>query len=211
MKNKQARKTIPSNIVVYDDKKESFITYLCYIDKWVQKGQKIPARVIKKLMTFVEFEEDYKKEFVKAEILDKIDNIFYPYFLKSNYDFSVKKDEAAEDFYMIDENITTKVVEYNLKGMLVYILEHIYDEYDLNKKFKIKAGIYLLNLFTIKFQIILSKIVKCEVELSKYQKYVITAYIVLHFGFGLSEKEEMTNQDLYQSVRAVLDKVKKKD
>src|ERR1035437_4399968 len=93
--------------------------YRKWIQKHVDKGDKIPARVIKKFISFFKTEEQLIK--VKVKIINQIIRNTLERFKKYNYNFQKEKSKSRVVNFM-DDNLMENLSEYSLEKMLESVL-----------------------------------------------------------------------------------------
>lgn len=188
--------------------------YEKFIKKQIESGNKIPARVVKKFLSFFslydreEIETNLRNEILNKRlktILDSLDKKHY-YFKGTR---ELKKNEDAISFIQINQKITGNKIEYSLKTMLGYILEFIMsNENSGNKKWTKDEYIGNAYLELCNYRnLIMNK--RHQKFLNEYKLHVLSAHITLvTYGRKITTAENPTNEVLFHSVRNAINKIK---
>ena len=181
--------------------------YQRFIEKHIRQGNKIPARVLKKFLTYIDFGEQglLQREWSISQIAKNVGERF------TNTDYEFDGTHIAfsvqDDLGNIEQEIT---MPYSLKIMIENICKEIFELFDernnhltkdeclatIHEKIESYKDGYLSDEHKQKF--------------TSYKMYVLASYITIQFSFKLTEKKDPTNEELYHCARNAITKQKRK-
>jgi len=193
-----------NKIILEYDQKNGFALrkYLKWIDKNVELGNKIPARVIKKLISFFKTEKEIEK--AKNDLIRKIITNTLKRFPKYNFESEEVKLNKPFNFSNPQPIIHNP---YSLSHMLQSVLEKAIDNNGkdiYNDKTEFIGKTYLL---MSEYQ---EKRHVPEKELKDYKKHVLSAFLAIQIGYVVVKKEKPSNHDLFANSRHAVGKFAKK-
>ena len=164
------------------------IAYFHYFQIETKKGNDVPAEHIRDFIKFV-FERNEKFFQKRLAEIPKVSQATIGRFISNpEYNFTTRSGES------LSEMISSAV---NFSYIYTYD-----DENDLDDAKKLIAETAYYQMVHYRSQLPKLKIAL----LTDYKLYVITAFILTQAGFPVSTSKTPTNAQLYQGIRAVLDK-----
>lgn len=191
-------------ITIVPGKECDFVWYCEYIKILVERGDKIPARVLRKLGTFIidtQKEADEKLTNLKSQIVTNV----YEKHKSGIYDFCVTEEIEISGINLWFWELSNKkshdpkkkshihVKEYNLQSMIKHAVDKTIHHRNNIKGFVITHLYHYINEYF--------KGYAQECPLSDYGKNVIVGEIAMQFGFTLSSKKNLTNAQIHQRVK----------
>jgi len=172
-------------IEFYESDIDKVIGYYCFFEKQLELGNKIPARVIKKFLTFIK--SDSIKEIERKSFVNSLSEKVYSRFNTKEYSFLKDKKALLGSVEMLFEEI----IKRQTSRELVTKDECVQFAYD-----------YLIRIrdFSIRKRIN---------TITNYKITVISAYVAIIAGYKLAEKSS-TNYELFHSARHAVSKIAKK-
>ncbi len=215
-------KNRPTIEIKYEVFKEDYLKYSAYmffIHKLMEKGEKIPARVLKKYFSFFSMSGEEKAAQQEWRIKETYKTIL-PTLIKTKYSFSGSKLFKGDPVFtpppLIDEIENSErelqreptKIPFSLENLLLRVIEK---SITIIENDKIADRDEIIRI--IYSQIVVYKRLNLnqthKVFLTPYKMGVITATITSALGYTLGKKKATTNHELFQSVRHAIEKCSK--
>ncbi|MGE0561971.1 MAG: hypothetical protein AB7O47_09160 [Flavobacteriales bacterium] len=196
----------------YLDRHKEFINYLCFIQKQVSNGNKIPARVLKKVSDILSephSEFDIRKSFIINETFNRFNNKTYNF----NYNRRLKTislgDIPLEELVQEIEQESTKRsyfnIKVNLKTIITHTINETYIKYANNTI--VPKDDCIINIFDCVEKYCKDNLNKKNYDfLTLYKKQTIVGFITTQYGFHLTEDRNPNNYQLFQATRNAIKK-----
>ena len=203
--------------VVLEYNKEDICTiwrYEKFLIKNLEKGNKIPARVLNKFFSLLTVEKDRLKHELQHQVDDIKALTIKRYCNDKDYAFDLQLPSSTWMTSIFVHNHKGKVLKSycNLTGLIEYVFTGITDYFFENREKR--KFIELVNSRICEY----FKMFKCdEFEIfSSYKRQALAGYITYKFGFQLSkeimklEEDELSNEMLKESTKHYIPTPKKK-
>lgn len=184
--SKKRKTFIDFGLVVNPKYEREYTTYICFISELVNKGEKIPTRVLKRLFSFLESTE---KSDVILRLRKILSNKTYGLLKNTSYDFKIKK---RMPMYNIPNKNGSKKVNHHYYQIfsLQELLENIYGQILNNENYKVIIKSVEKTTLLI-YPVIKEYIdeIKGKSPLTKYGICVLIGYILSQFKLTLIKDE----------------------
>jgi hypothetical protein len=208
----EGRKVIHLDFRIYDDTYPQFCAYLTFINDCIDRGDKMPARVLKKWFSFfvgdpLEYFLENQRESLTLKVLTRFKN-------DSTYDFTVIREEEGWD-----------VPFYNNSGSGIINVQHSLSEMInrgcslmINEQFrnidqgKIKLPLTRDELFIELYRYFKGYVSRINDVLPDYKDsrlQTIAAFTIHEMGFPFTDQKNPSNQLLFQRSRNAASKIDK--
>ncbi len=210
-------------------------SYIKFVQRHVNQGDKIPARVLKKLFTLLNSHKQIQEQramVLENSVLALIDTVMNR-FKGTKYDFNETVVKSEEDFFhFIAEDITNgmkqptkkkrnrkakfvnKEYHYSLEELVVNIFQELFGPFNAREQFKKDDCLrFVYGKVSNYYRLCYGE----KLDGKDYQMRVVTAFITQTVGFELTSKKRgsvkdrrFSNSDLYEATRNALGDFKKK-
>ncbi len=208
--------------------------YQIFFEKNLEKGNKIPARVIKNLFGILKFTEEEQKKQLKQQF-ETIKQATLDRFLNDNdycfnYTKEIKKEDAVqtttlfEKLKEITEESSKKAYKpnkpkklqalmykevYSLEDMIDTTLKSLRNDIDTvwhNVKQEKRKETFCKDVYLSlnEYKKYLNK--ESQKLMTKYKLYVMTGFIAKLYGIPVGSEKNPTNSQIYQGIRHTLEK-----
>lgn len=203
MAKENTRKVIPVTIRLYADKQKQESQYREIIERLLVEGKDVPASVLRKFLSFYQFEKKSNEYPIKVSKLVAL--CMERFGDDAEYNIDGYKLSTSKE---ITEGSTEKQ-HYNLWKLLNITIFHLYTEIGDDATKEIRENIVPLtySVITAYRSRYLNK--KHQKFLSDYKCAVLTAYIVSVIVGKVSNKKNPTNHDLQDAIKYHIANLKK--
>ena len=194
------------------DRHKEFIAYLCFIQQQISKGNKIPARVIKKIgdiLSEIQPEQDIRSTFIINETFNRFNNKTYNF----NYNRRLKNillgdippDKLLQQIEQKKPKKDYFNVQINLKTIITHVVNKTFTKYTNNTT--VQKDDCIINIFDCVEKYCKDNLNKKNYDFfTLYKKQTIAAFITIQYGFHLTEDRNPTNYQLFQATRNAIKK-----
>ena len=173
---------------VKNEKFKDFLSYSCFIGGLIDKRSRIPQRVFDKYMSFfVPVKEEIDKLFYEKHtpIIDEHIQKVFDYFSKNKG-------------YKFEYINTEEFQQYSLRHMIEKIVPNLYLKQIL---YKIEKEEFIRMAFQETENYLAGFSEENGNNITKYKMQVISGYIAIIVGYGITNASPLTNDAIFQATR----------
>ncbi|TND09827.1 MAG: hypothetical protein FD123_951 [Bacteroidetes bacterium] len=184
------------------------LAYEYFLKKHIAAGDKIPARVLKKFISFFRITEDERRKGIEKQINILKNRIIERFGADAEYTFErpkAKKRKGNDIVFEIPASSFKDVVNSAVSSLVSTLMEN-HNKYRNTdeRKFLFESIFNSIN------SVMKGAPKPAQKKISRYKKIVLASFMTSEIGYRFTTKKNPTNQDYFQGAKYIANKMKNK-